>query len=361
MIKNCRRRKMTEKTFFSDEDRLDKLSKYGETKTLNKINTLIPWEEFRPILRRVRKDNPRGGRPPFDEILMFKCLILQSMYDLSDEETEFRILNMITYSEFLGIKNPNDVPDSNTIWLFREKLIKENLLDKIFEKFNSILFSQGLILKKGMIVDATFVTVPKQRNTREENAVIKKNQIPESFEKKTAQQRNHKDCDARWTVKNTINYFGYKLTIIIDEKTKAIIAYRLTSANVHDSQSFLSIIPSDHSDNEPLYGDSAYMSKEIISTLKSMKIEPRICEKRYGNKPLTEEQIRRNHRLSKKRCRVEHVFGYMRKHSGKFVRTIGAARATAKSVLSCLTYNMHRLVFYAAQNRQKSRRKSAFT
>lgn len=212
MIKNCRRRKMTEKTFFSDEDRLDKLSKYGETKTLNKINTLIPWEEFRPILRRVRKDNPRGGRPPFDEILMFKCLILQSMYDLSDEETEFRILNMITYSEFLGIKNPNDVPDSNTIWLFREKLIKENLLDKIFEKFNSILFSQGLILKKGMIVDATFVTVPKQRNTREENAVIKKNQIPESFEKKTAQQRNHKDCDARWTVKNTINYFGYKLT-----------------------------------------------------------------------------------------------------------------------------------------------------
>lgn len=172
-------------TFFSQEERLEALANRGEAKFLNELNRIMPWESFRPILQRIRKgDGSKGGRPPFDEIMMLKCLILQTIHGFSDEETEYRILDSNTYSHFLGIESPSDVPDSNTIWLFREKLQKQNLIEEVFYKFYTILRENGLEIKKGVIVDATFVTVPKQRNTREENASIKSGEIPKSFEKK---------------------------------------------------------------------------------------------------------------------------------------------------------------------------------
>lgn len=342
-------------TFFSKEERLESLSNRGESKFLNELNRIIPWESFRPILQRIRKgDGSKGGRPPFDEILMLKCLILQTIHGFSDEETEYRILDSIIYSHFLGIEAPSDVPDSNTIWLFREKLQKQNLIEKVFYKFYAILQDNGLEIRKGMIVDATFVTVPKQRNTREENASIKSGEMPESFKTKTVQERNHKDIDARWTRKGGVRFFGFKNHIGVSERTKIIRSYGVTSSSVHDSKMILHLLRDTDVENIPIYADSAYYSAEILSNLKNLGYIPKICEKGYSGTPLTERQKVRNSKISHIRARVEHVFGYMVQHGGKSIRTIGIERAKAKIGLMNLVYNMARTLILIPKSRKKS-------
>lgn len=342
-------------TFFSKEERLEALANRGEAKFLNELNRIIPWESFRPVLQRIRKgDGSKGGRPPFDEVLMFKCLILQTIHGFSDEETEYRILDSNTYSHFLGIESPADVPDCNTIWLFREKLQKQNLIEEVFYKFYAILQSNGLEIKNGVIVDATFVTVPKQRNTREENASIKAGEIPESFKTKTAQERNHKDTDARWTRKGGIRFFGFKNHTGVSAKTKLVHSYRVTSSSVHDSQMILRLLSKAKVKNIPLYADSAYYSAEILSKLKELGYKPKICEKGYRGTPLTEKQKKRNRMISHVRARVEHVFGYMAQHGGKVIRTIGIERAKAKIGLMNLAYNMARALILIPKRSKKS-------
>ena len=138
------------------------------------LSQIVPWESFRPLLRGIYiSDLVKDGRPPFDEIMMFKILILQTYYDYSDDEMEYRILDSLSYSSFLGINSASGVPDSKTIWLFRDKLSKTGLITKLFDKFNLYLIKQGLILKKGIAVDAAFMEAPKQRNSRKDNESIK--------------------------------------------------------------------------------------------------------------------------------------------------------------------------------------------
>ena len=95
---------------------------------------------------------------------MFKILILQRYYNLSDEQTEFQIKDRLSFLDFLGLQIGDDVPDEKTIWLFKEQLKEKDLSKKLFELFTSKLIENGIVAKEGTIVDASFVTVPKQRN-----------------------------------------------------------------------------------------------------------------------------------------------------------------------------------------------------
>ena len=104
-----------------------------------RLKELIPWEIFRNELLKVRADYSRGGRPPYDEVFMFKCLILQTLYNLSDEALEIEIYNRTSFRVFLGMNIASDVPDRNTIWKFRERLVTHNLMKPLFEKFNKFL------------------------------------------------------------------------------------------------------------------------------------------------------------------------------------------------------------------------------
>ena len=159
------------------ELQLARLSKMGDS--LEKINAAIEWEIFRaPIVKKVRKaDYSQGGRPPIDEILMFKTTLLQDWNNLSDENTEYMINDRLTFERFLGMELGEKAPDEKTIWLFKEQLGKEGMRE-LFEIFNSQLQELGLVKREGSLVDATFVDVPKQRNSREENAKIKSGEIP---------------------------------------------------------------------------------------------------------------------------------------------------------------------------------------
>jgi len=212
--------------------------------------------------------------------------------------------------------------------------------EKLFNTFTGKLIDNDIVAKEGSIVDASFVTVPKQRNTREENKQIKKEKIPQSFQN-NAHKKAQKDCDAKWTKKNNQTEYGYKDHVNADQKTKIITTYTVTSASVHDSQAVEDII--DKSDNI-LYADSAYKSEEIETYLKENEVKPKIIKRKYRNKPLEKEDYKTNYKHSKTRVRVEHIFGTMtsQMHNALHLKAIGIKRITSLVGLMNLTYNLVR-------------------
>ena len=123
-------------------------------------------------------------------------------------------------------------PDEKTIWLFREVLTKKGIVDLLFKKFNHFLEQNGFKAQKGMIVDATIVAVPKQRNSRDENKEIKNGRVPHEWDKNLAKQRQ-KNTDVSCLKKNWNSYFSYKNHICIDNKNKIIRKYTTTPIRVH--------------------------------------------------------------------------------------------------------------------------------
>lgn len=240
---------------------LDKLTRLGDP--LERLDKVIPWEMFRPTLSAAlnRTVSPKGGRPPYDVILMFKIIILQRFYGLSDDQTEYQVNDRMSFKRFLGITLGGTVPDAKTIWHFREQLVKAKAIDECFNHFGQMLEDQGIITHKGSIVDATFVDAPKQRNSREDNAKIKNGEVPEEW--KEPQNKNklaQKDTDARWTKKNNETHYGYKNHVKVDADSKMITGSVTTPANVHDSQPLPELI--DEKDRV-LYADSAYSGKPV--------------------------------------------------------------------------------------------------
>jgi len=221
--------------FFDEQDRLEQLSRQGDP--LERLNASVGWEMFRPQLRKCFKKEPRGsgGRPPYDYVMMFKVLILQRLYNLSDEQMQYQILDRLSFQRFLGQGLHSDVPDEKTIWLFREVLTTSGVIEKLFDRYRAHLEKKGLITNSGSIIDASFVEVPRQRNSREENMKIKEGKIPEDWKENPAKLRQ-KDTDARWTKKNEETYYGYKDHVKVDTDSKLIKTYEVTDASVHDSQ-----------------------------------------------------------------------------------------------------------------------------
>ena len=304
--------------FFDLEQQLAKI--YELDDFLPKLNSLIDWELFRPILSKVRKDKDpaNGGRPPFDEVLMFKILVLKSTYNLADRKTEKYIRDSISARVFLGLTHLADpVPDEKTIWLFAEQLKNLGLERELFDRFNKMLDASGFAVKSGLIVDGTFVEVPRQHNSKEENEQIKNGEVPERLAA-NPHVLAQKDLDARWTKKNAISYFGYKDHALVDDAYKFVRDYDTTDASVHDIKPYPALMPEkpEYPDQEA-FGDSAYMSKENVAELTKRGFLPMIHEKGYRNKPLTEEQKAMNKIRSSVRCRVEHVFGSMKMRMGK--------------------------------------------
>jgi len=155
--------------FFDWQNRFEKLDKTGDP--LVKINAAVNWELFRTEIEKLR-EKPRksnAGAKPYDAVMMFKVLILQSLYNLSDEAIEYQILDRMSFMRFLGLHAGDSVPDAKTIWLFREQLKQAGCIDKLFRLFEDFLARSGYAAKRGQIIDASIVSAPKQRNSREEN------------------------------------------------------------------------------------------------------------------------------------------------------------------------------------------------
>jgi len=337
---------MAQRGFFDEDERLRKLSLMGDP--LEKLITVIDWEKFRPILTKVFEKEERGigGRPSWDYILMFKIILLQSWYSIADDKTEYMINDRLSFQRFLGLSLGDKVPDAKTIWLYRDKLSISGVYKELFDLFKSQMEIQGIITREGSLIDATFVEVPRQRNSRDENKEIKGGKTPEEWEKlENKAKLCQKDLDARWTKKNNKTYYGYKDHVKVDRKSKMIIDFTVTDASVHDSQEIVKLI--DEKDRE-IHADSAYVGKELHEKIreKNPNIRLKINEKGYCNNPLTNEQKESNRIKSKIRARVEHVFGYMSNSmGGTYIRCIGIRRATCEIAFKNLAYNLSRFAY----------------
>ena len=309
---------------FHDLDiRLDAISAKGDP--LEALNGLIPFESFRAEIEAVVRLAPaerksKSGRKPFDAVMMFKILVLQTLYNLADEQVEYQIRDRLSFMRFLGLGLEDTVPDATTVWLFREALAKAGLVKTLFERFNRHLDAKGYIARGGQIVDATIVAAPTQHNTREENEAIKAGKTPEGGEENAAKNAQ-KDKDARWTKKNEESFYGYKNHVSVDRKHKLVRRYAETEASVHDSQKLDEVLDKSNTSNE-VWADSAYRSAETEAKLKERGFKSRIHRRAARNHPLSNRQKAANTTRSRVRARVEHVFGDQQNAMGGiFVRT----------------------------------------
>ena len=328
---------------FDEQRRLEKLSKKQDP--LERLSSHIDFEFFRKPLKAFFDkdvDRSKGGRPAYDYVLMFKILILQRYYNLSDDTIEYAILDRLSFMRFLGLGINDGVPDAKTIWLFRDKLTSGKMIEVLFNHLDRQLDNDGIIVHKGKLVDASIVEVPIQRNSRDENKGLKEGEIPADWSENKLRQ---KDTDAQWVMNNKKSFFGYKNHIKADVKTKLVTGYKVTTANIPDKDVVDELLTKKEDGYQPLYADSAYRSGDIEELCSTKKIESRIHEKGCRRKPLTKRQQQRNRRKSKIRARVEHIFGFMTNtmnemylHYRNFVRNESAIG------LMNLTYNLFRLV-----------------
>jgi transposase, IS5 family len=327
--------------FFDTDKRYKQLDRLKDPLVV--LVALIDFEMFRQDiengLAKERKDN--SGRRPFDKIMLFKGLILKRLYSLSNDELEYQITDRSSFRRFLGLTENSLSPDANTFWHFGNELARYDVIDVLFAKFDEFLNQQGYSAKGGSMIDATFVEVPKQRNSKDDNKEIKEGKIPQSF-LENGHKLAQKDTDARWTKKGDETFYGYKNHVNADVAHKIIRKYKVTSAAVHDSQPFEELVECKN-DTAKTWADSAYRSGESLKILADKEIEEHINERAYRNKPLTDEQKANNKIKSKTRARVEHVFGFMENSlKAGMIRTIGIARAKSQVAMINLTYNLSR-------------------
>lgn len=182
---------------FDDEHTLEKLNDMGNP--LDRLSGVIDFEMFREILEKaLHKDKmTKAGAKPYDPVLMFKILVLQRMYHLSDAQTEYQIRDRLSFRNFLGLASGDRIPDQNTVWLFREELVRKNVFEQLFQKFYAFLEANNLIMKEGVIVDGSFVEVPRQRNSREENKKIKEDKGGELWNAEEGDTENEKKTQSQ--------------------------------------------------------------------------------------------------------------------------------------------------------------------
>ena len=346
--------------FWDIDERYARLSEAGDP--LEKLNAVVPWEVFRKPLAKAlkRSDGAKGGRPPYDAVLMFKVMVLQALYSLSDDQAEFQIQDRLSFMRFLGLGLGDKVPDAKTIWLFREHLSQARAVENLFARFDKHLTKAGYLAMGGQIVDATIVAAPKQRNSDGEKADIKAGKVPEEWKDKPAKLRQ-KDRDARWTVKFSkaktdeagktkqrdiaVPAFGYKNHAAIDRRHGFIRGFTVTGASAYDGAQLRNVLDKSNT-GSTVWADTAYRSKTNEAWLAKNGYVSDIHHKKPKGRPMSERTARANGRRSKIRAFVEHVFAQQKARMGLFVRTIGIARARTKIGMVNLAYNLTRYVWH---------------
>jgi IS5 family transposase len=347
---------------FDVGERLAGLSRKGDD--LERLAAVVDFELFRPELERAvpRADRAKGGRPPFDHVLMFKVLILQTQNNLSDERTEFYLRDRLTWMRFLGLGLGDAVPDANTIWTFREALTKAGAIERLFELFDRELRSAGYLAMSGQLIDASIVAAPKQRNTKAEKQAIREGRLPEDWQDQPAKLRQ-KDRDARWTIKTTkakaregetsmvdlaIPEFGYQNHISADRRHRLIRRWLVTDAAAYAGARLADLLD-DGNTAADVWADTGYRSRKNEALLRQRMLTSHIHRKKSRGRPMPPRTARANAKKSAIRARIEHVFAEQKARMGLFVRTIGLARATTKIGLANLVYNMRRLLWLDRQ------------
>ena len=289
-------------------------AKTSKKEFLNRMENLIPWDEFIGIIKPIYYKGEVGNKP-YDLELMLRIFILQNLYDLADMKAMNEVIDSRAFSEFCGVDSPNQVPDGDTIGRFRNLLEKHEIQEKIFAKVVEILTKKGLILKRGTIVDSTLISAPSSTKNKEKK----------------------RDPEAHSTKKGNQWYFGFKAHIGVDKDSGLVHTVKATGANVHDVTMTLELL---HGEENEVYGDSGYTGADkrdnaVIRNKNGKKIKYKINRKPSQIKKLSASGQRAakksEHKKSSVRAKVEHVFAVVKRQLGyRRTRYRGLPKQTSK-------------------------------
>lgn len=267
----------------------------NKRKFLDKLEAIIPWEEFIKIIEPSYYKGEVGNKPyPLE--LMMRIFILQNVYNLADMAVMNEVIDSRAFSDFCGINSPDEVPNGDTIGRFRNILTENGLQEKIFARVVEILTERKLILKKGTIVDSTFIESPSSTKNKEKK----------------------RDPEAHSGKKGNTWHFGYKAHIGVDEENGLVHTIKATPANEHDVTVMSELL---HGKEERAYGDSGYIGAkkrpEAIKKNKDGKNIKYLINRRPSSiKKLSKSgqyaAKKREHQKSSVRCKVEHVFAVVK-------------------------------------------------
>jgi|Tabmets5t2r1_1033131.scaffolds.fasta_scaffold34179_1 IS5 family transposase len=350
--------------FFDLDERHAALSGAGDP--LERLTAVVDFELFRGELDAAleRSDRTKGGRPPYDPVLMFKVLVVQTLYTLSDDQTEYQIRDRLSFMRFVGLALEDRVPDAKTIWLFREQLTKTGAVQRLFERFDAVLRDAGYLAMGGQIVDATVIPARRPRLTSSEKATIKGGGVPSGW---STAKRAQMDTEGRWTLKRgrkrstepgaphertrselVIPVFGYKNHLGIDRRHGFIRSFIVTDAARHDGRQ-LGRLLDPHNTASVVWADSAYRSAANIALLVRRGLVPQFQRAKPRGKAMPPHIRRGNASRARVRVAIEHVFAAQKCRLGLVIRSVGLARATARLGLANLVTNMRRLTWFETQ------------
>lgn len=291
-------------------------TKFEKVKSLRpnfyQVSNLINWESLVQLF--PGKESTRG-RPEYEKILMLKILFLQSCYSISDEEIEYQVYDRLSFQKFLGF--PEQIPDYSTIWRFREELTEGNILELIWSELQDQIKNKGIVIEKGVIQDAKFITADPGKKSSGMNG-------------RGREARTSRSADGSWTKKGKKSYFGFKMHNKVCKKNKIITEMGISTAKTHDGNIDLA------NPDEITYRDRGYAGCPT-------KARGNATMKRGK---LSVKDLLRNKRICKKRCRGEHPYGTMtRSFKAGHTRLTTIARVYVQQAFVCIAYNFHRLNF----------------
>lgn len=295
------------------------------------MKKVINWERFRPIIASVFHDNEVvGGRPHTDEVLIARVLVLQHLYDSSDEELEFQLNDRLSFQNFVDF--PESVPDFSSVWRIRERLKEEGKDEQIWNELQRQLDEKGYKAEKGVIQDASFVEADLGRKRHYKEKKAKKKGETVTY---TPRQLSHIDKDGSFSVKAGQVHYGYKNHVKLDVKNHLIRSIKTTSASPHDST--VNLV---NKKDKIAYRDKGYFGTPVPKGVidKTMKRATR------GRKLNGGEQLR-NKSISKIRAIGERPFAVIKRvFDGERTRVKKLSRVSFKEMFKAFSYNLYQLV-----------------
>jgi transposase, IS5 family len=305
----------------------DGLAVAGET-VFDLIGREIDWAPVRALLGQ--RSGPGKGNTSYPAEPLLRSLLLGTWHGLGDPELEAQLRDRLSFRRFAGFSLSDQTPDHTTLWRFRGELQRDGLIDKLFEEINRQLEEKGLIVKRGTLVDASFM----QARARPPKQPKKKHAGP---------VKPSADKDARWGKKGKKSTFGYKMHIGVDQDHTVIRRVQLTDASITDTE------PADQlvcGDEKAVYGDQAYYTHARHARLGKAKIKDRLMRRPNRHHPeLPPRQKLRNQMIAKTRAAVERPFAVFKQLYGmRRLRFFNLATNRTQCVLAACAYNLRRMI-----------------
>jgi transposase, IS5 family len=293
----------------------------GSNASLDRLGSLVKWYRFEKLLSHLR--NEAGpGRPGYPVLVLFRALLLQSLYGLSDREVEEALGDRLSFKRFVGLSLEDTAPDHTVLNRFRNQLVEQGLLEKLFDELDRQLENAGLILKRGTMLDATLI---------------------QTVSAPPKQDRPSNDPDARFAKRQgkSGSTFGYKAHVGVDEGSGLIRAVLTTPANVNDTTPADDLI---RGDEAAVWADAAYDTHARRARLKAEGKKPRIARRPNKHHPDLPARLKRYNRLiARRRAAVETTFATLKRRMRlTCIRYVGLIKASAQVLLASIAFNMRR-------------------